>query len=575
MIRILRTHFGRILGIGGVVAFALGVFGFRSCFPELSLDTIIYRTVQLFYWGYSPWDAGKELPLPWTLAVARWLAPAVLLGALFSVAISVFEQKWQAWCIQRMRGHTIVCGAGEKGGVLVADLQNHGHAVVVIDPSESISKEGRLVVTGDATERGVLTRAGIAQASRLVALTGDDHDNLAIAVAAAQAAGADTGLSIFLHSGDASLCDLYQRNRALTASLGGVPVRVFNHYRNVARRTLQDFPLNPQTGQAHLILPGLSRVTLALAVEYALVGHFPEEKRTHIHLAGPNAEADLAKLRMKYPNMDQCVYLHTLPVREGQRFSSVVAEKVRSLATDDCFAICPGTEDDNEAFGHALELYEMLSTHLNVQFLLDTLPGAAVRRLVEASSELKKRISFLPTGQPASGYEAVIGDSLDRTARIIHDNWLAETRKQIAAARAAGNEDLAKKHEMKGTYRQWGELTEEQKGANRSQADHIAFKLRAVGLDPASATSEAWARLNTEEVEALARVEHARWAAYLWMTGWTYAPERNDLKKQHPNLVPYDDLDEPTKDYDREAVRNLCEYLPRQINTNKHTHNRT
>jgi hypothetical protein len=565
MLTTFRRYYGIVLGISGVVALLLAIIGFRTCFPTLSPDTLLYRSVQLFYWGYSPWDISKELPLPWTLSIARWLAPLVLLSALFGVALHFFRRQWEGWRARRMRDHTIICGGGEKGYVLASSLKLKGMSTVLVerhkDRVDMLSNEGFLTVPGDATETSTLLRAGITRAKRLVALTGDDHDNLAITVAAAQAVGPGSGLSLFLHSGDASLCDLYQRNRALTASLRGVPVRVFNHYRNVARRTIQDFQFDPGNGQAHLIMPGLSRVGLALIVEYALVGHYPGDRRTHIHLVGRRAIHDLEKLRVKYPSIDQCAILSSVEVHEADRFSTRVAEVVHEQPADSTFVICTGIEDDNEAFGHALELNEMLSEHASVRFLLDTPPGAAVRRLVEGSAELSRRISFLPTGEPASGYEAVIGESLDRTARKIHENWMTETRKQIAAARTKGDESAAKKHEAKSTFREWDELSEEQKGANRSQADHIAFKVRAVGLDPKTATQSDWSKLSTDQIESLARLEHARWAAYYWMTGWTYAAQRNDQKKQHPNLVPYDDLDEPTKDYDRAAVRLLGEYL--------------
>ena len=160
------------------------------------------------------------------------------------------------------------------------------------------------------------------------------------------------------------------------------------------------------------------------------------------------------------------------------------------------------------------------------------------------------------------GYTAIIGESLDRTARTIHENWLKETRSQIEAARGGGDEALACRHETKATFKVRGELSEEQKGASRSQADHIPFKIRAAGLDPETVTQADWARLSDAQVETLARMEHARWAAYYWMTGWTYAAERDDARKHHPSLVATDELDQPTKDYDRAAVRNLGGYLP-------------
>lgn len=33
--------------------------------------------------------------------------------------------------------------------------------------------------------------------------------------------------------------------------------------------------------------------------------------------------------------------------------------------------------------------------------------------------------------------------------------------------------------------------------------------------------------------------------------GWTYGEERNDAKRQHPCLVPYEELTEEEKEYDR------------------------
>lgn len=565
MFTALRKHFGKVLAVSGVVAVVLGVVGFRAGDPNLTWDTLIYRTVNLFHWGYSAWGSEGNFPLPWTLSIARWLAPMVLMSALFGVALAVFQRQWEGWLASRMRGHTIVCGVGEKGRLLAASLrENHIRLVLIerqVERAEMLSNEGFLTIHGDATDSAALRRAGVGNASRLVALTGDDHDNLAISVAAAQSAGKESGVSIYLHSGDASLCDLYQRNRALTATMGGVPVRVFNHYRNVARRTLQEYPPDPGEGQAHLVLQGVSRVAMALLVEHALVGHFTGERRMQVHLAGRNAARDLLRVRMKYPAIERCVDLRLLEILEGERFSTRVAEMVRERPACDCFAICPSTEDDNEAFGHALELYEMLGDRERVRLLLDTPPGAAVRRLVEGNEELSRRIGFLPMGESACGYEAIIGEALDRTARIIHENWLVETRKQIAVARAKGDEALVKKHEAKATYREWHELNEEQKGANRSQADHMAFKIRAVGFDPNTVSRAEWDTLSAEQVESLARVEHARWAAYYWMTGWMFAVERNDALKQHPNLVAYDDLDEPTKDYDRAAVGHLSEYF--------------
>ena len=54
-----------------------------------------------------------------------------------------------------------------------------------------------------------------------------------------------------------------------------------------------------------------------------------------------------------------------------------------------------------------------------------------------------------------------------------------------------------------------------------------------------------------ELVEMIAENVHEVWAKSRIDQGWTYGPERSDVLKQHPCLVPYDELPEVEKAYDR------------------------
>ncbi len=51
--------------------------------------------------------------------------------------------------------------------------------------------------------------------------------------------------------------------------------------------------------------------------------------------------------------------------------------------------------------------------------------------------------------------------------------------------------------------------------------------------------------------EALARNTHEAWASRRLAEGWTLGPRRDDARKQHPWLVPYEELPEAEKEYDR------------------------
>lgn len=54
-------------------------------------------------------------------------------------------------------------------------------------------------------------------------------------------------------------------------------------------------------------------------------------------------------------------------------------------------------------------------------------------------------------------------------------------------------------------------------------------------------------------LEMLAKNTHEVWSAGRFDEGWTYGPERNDQLKTHPCLVPYEQLPESEKDYDRQT----------------------
>lgn len=52
-------------------------------------------------------------------------------------------------------------------------------------------------------------------------------------------------------------------------------------------------------------------------------------------------------------------------------------------------------------------------------------------------------------------------------------------------------------------------------------------------------------------VEEMAKNVHEVWAQTRISQGWSFDEERNDAAKKHPCLVPYEELSEEEKTYDR------------------------
>ena len=61
--------------------------------------------------------------------------------------------------------------------------------------------------------------------------------------------------------------------------------------------------------------------------------------------------------------------------------------------------------------------------------------------------------------------------------------------------------------------------------------------------------------------ELLAKNTHDIWAEARFQEGWTYGPMRDDAVKQNPCLVPYEDLPDSEKDYDRRTSREVLAVL--------------
>ena len=55
-------------------------------------------------------------------------------------------------------------------------------------------------------------------------------------------------------------------------------------------------------------------------------------------------------------------------------------------------------------------------------------------------------------------------------------------------------------------------------------------------------------------IESLAKNVHETWVKERLEEGWTFGPERNDVLKQTPCLVPYEELPEEEKEYDRKTA---------------------
>jgi len=61
--------------------------------------------------------------------------------------------------------------------------------------------------------------------------------------------------------------------------------------------------------------------------------------------------------------------------------------------------------------------------------------------------------------------------------------------------------------------------------------------------------------------EAISKNVHEVWAQNRMKEGWTYGPVRDDQKRQTPCLVPYEELPEEEKAYDRNTALATLKFI--------------
>jgi hypothetical protein len=145
---------------------------------------------------------------------------------------------------------------------------------------------------------------------------------------------------------------------------------------------------------------------------------------------------------------------------------------------------------------------------------------------------------------------AMVSGHVDgRIARALHDVYVS------CITRLTPDDEQSRKG--------WDDLDDSLKASNQAHADHIFVKLQALGctVHPVYDREIVLFELTDAEVEEMARLEHRRWQAERLASGWTFGEEKDVGRLVSPYLVPWEELSEQIRDYDREMVRAIPEVL--------------
>lgn len=197
-----------------------------------------------------------------------------------------------------------------------------------------------------------------------------------------------------------------------------------------------------------------------------------------------------------------------------------------------------------------------------------SMQGVLFKNLPETRKRFYIELNHLiPLALKKAGYEIIRPEEISeisenvvlKFARAIHARYRHEINSKNTDS--AGKKYFLWLHttdNKSGNIADFDNLPEEIKHSNLDNAFQIPAKLLSVGyrIRPVKkGYRPVLLQLDDEETEAMAKVEHIRWCWDKILHGWVFGKVKDERKKTHPSIIPYEALSEVEKDKDRELIR--------------------
>jgi hypothetical protein len=550
-----------MLGIAWLAGLLLGYAGFTRYALDNGLgwtvrDTL-YRTLQL-----PILESGSVTgPATGMLEIARFLLPALTMFTAVQALLHLFSEQLQWLRLWTLRDHVIVCGLGSKGSRLAHELLSLGWRVVAIEREPAITRaselqrQGLILLTGDATARGVLARARLHRARHLICLLGEDRHNLQVAFLAYTMTheGRQGTLTCIVHLASPDLASLLKRSELPAEAAVPFQVETFHPYARAAQLLLQEDPgwgqgANAATWPGHLLVIGLGRLGEQLVVEAARTWHgLAQSERLCITILDRDAEEKTAALVRRHPQLETVCRLNPLPVDlSSRRLLQDALARARLPVQIQRVYVC--LSDPVLTLQVCWSLLQMPSYQaVPIRARLDASSGLS--GLIENPMSVRRpagRVIPFDLYQRTCSAELVVGGLHELLARGLHEHYLSGSGAAVTGAA-------------------WEQLPEEAKEDNRQQARRIQRLLTTAGyqINPAQDWDTGAGFVRAKDIQPLARSEHELWRQAKQAQGWRLGPLRDRKARTHPDLISWEQLPEEERAKNVAFIRQLPAILAR------------
>lgn len=545
----------------GLIALVLGYIGFEKHFDVYGIAhsplDLLYASLQLFVIS-APIETG---PIPIELELARYLAMFVAFYTVLTALLVILNEQVQSLRLRMIKDHIVICGLGHKGSHLLTKLNEFGEQVVVIECDENndmlktCEEQGIIVLSGDAEEKELLRKAGVHKAKYVVSFCGDDSTNIQVAILSRELAiGRKNMLTCIVSINDPHVSQVLGGLEMEMEKANFFRLEFFNIFEIGVRTLLKQYPpYNDLHTNPHILVVGLGDIGENLIVQVARTWRSNHKelvesgKRICITLIDKDAGSKKVSMCLRYPQLENVCEFAALELdiksSEFYQSKSLFESQERYITS---VYIC--LDEDYLGLPVALMLRKQLKDE-KIPIIVQTSQDSGMVTLLEGGGF--ENIHVFGLLDRACGSESVLGGIREALARSFHEEYLIHQKKK------------AQKSSINPSNVPWEELPESLKESNRLQADHIGVKLKAIdcGITPLADWDAMFFKFSTEEIELMAKMEHDRWNKERLRDGWKFGAKKNLEGKISPYLVPWDQLSDEIKEYDRIFIRKLPVFL--------------
>jgi len=546
--------------VTAIVAFVIGMIGFLGVSdPEFTLSSAIYGAFRLFVLDF---DVPIEQPdYPLMLEVARWLAPATVFSSIILFIAMAFYQKFVLLSLKFRRNYTVICSLNPQSLTLANDLLQRKERVVIIDPDRdnphlgSVLIRRGIAIIGSPLDGKILQTASVRRCKRVVLFSETDTDNIEALLRIKELCLPNrkhvNPKKIFIQLQDKQMDDVISEIEDILDKdkLELIP---FNIHENAARLHFQKHPLYKNIDISldgiapHLLIVGFRAEGEQVLLQALQLAHYAHGKKLAVSVLDRDAANAEAELRFHYPEIHHIAdirFYSTYPTAND--FRSTLESLQPTYAV-----VCLNA--DHQSLKVGIRLTELLPD-IPVHTLLKE--DTSYFSQIDQNNRKYRLLHRFGAMIETTGVDSVINEVTQLMAVQLHEAYIRIGRKDTP----------------------WSRLSMFAQSSNRAMADHIATKLRTLGLKyvphsqqgVAALSEEAFHRLAGPLLEKLARCEHERWNAFHYVHGWRSCSSeqwKDEERKLHPTLVSWEELDAVSECHSRLSGKDI-KYKEYDINT--------